>query len=165
MRRIRIYNRQEQNCSWRRWWKKMLQHKRNSIAKRERRLTRMLAFPPLCGFAAFLSEAVRMRKPDRSGREAVRELGGGWRARASCAPWRTRFSRPVRIPCSQSPFPVNNHPLMINSINSVITSLRLPTSFPYWISLLLPGLPELSGCMPTHLPLAGWTGWVSLARG
>ncbi|CAM6027267.1 unnamed protein product [Sphagnum balticum] len=60
----------------------------------------------LCGFSI---ASVKMRKTDRRGREAVRELRGGWRARALCAPWRTRFSRPVRFPCSQSPFPVNNH--------------------------------------------------------
>jgi hypothetical protein len=41
--------------------------KRNSIATQERRQTTMLAFPPLCGFAAFLSEAVRVRKTDRRG--------------------------------------------------------------------------------------------------
>jgi hypothetical protein len=68
----------------------------------ERRQTTMLASPPLSGFAAFQSEAVKVRKTDRRRRrEAVRELGGGWRARALCAPWRTRFSRPVRFPCSQ----------------------------------------------------------------
>ncbi|CAK9271086.1 unnamed protein product [Sphagnum jensenii] len=71
----------------------------------ERRQTTMLASPPLSGFAAFQSEAVKVRKTDRRRREAVRELGGGWRARALCAPWRTRFSRPVRFPCSQISVP------------------------------------------------------------
>jgi len=87
----------------------MLQYKEELDSNAGAKTNDNAGFPAalrLCGFSIGSGESAKDRQKRR---EAVRELGGGWRARASCAPWRTRFSRPVGFPCSQSPFSVNNH--------------------------------------------------------